>query len=385
MFNLVAIDMEPSNALIEAIRAAWENGDAFWVVDQRLRHKAKSELISAVKPRSIVSSESGVVLLDDSVPMMEGDALVVATSGTTGSPRFVVHTMESLLFSANAVHEFLNFVPGADHWLACLPLAHIGGLGVVIRSILTSSKLSVIKGPDPNAIDKANQEGANFVSLVKSVLDRINADSWSQIVIGGMAPPSELAQNIHYTYGLSESGGGIVYDGLPLTGVEIKLDELKRVTIRSKSLLRSYREGSTNNEMQAGLNPKDNDGWFITSDIGEIGTDGKLKILGRLDDVINSGGEKIWPDQVEEVIRAELSLTEVAVIGLPDDKWGEIVVVVLTKGETEVTLHDIGQAVEHSIGSWAKPRQLIQVDELPKTSIGKVSRKLLRTLLSDRY
>ncbi len=384
MSNLVAIDMDPSKALVEAIRAAWERGDAFWVIDQRLSHKAKSELISAIKPYSVVSTHSGEVLLEDSVPVMEGDALVVGTSGTTGFPRFVVHTMESLLFSANAVHEYLNFTPSSDHWLACLPLAHIGGLGVVIRSILTSSKLSIIKGPDPDAIKRANQDGANFVSLVKSVLDRINPESWTQIVIGGMSPPSGLAKNIHYTYGLSESGGGVVYDGVPLKGVEIKLDELKRVNIRSKSLLRSFREGSTKNEMQVGFDPKNSDGWYITSDIGEIGADGRLKILGRLDDAINSGGEKIWPDLVEEVIKSELNLTEVAVLGLPDDKWGEVVVVVVTKDVTNIALHDIGQVVTQSIGSWAKPRKLFQLDELPKTSIGKVSRKSLKALLSER-
>jgi O-succinylbenzoic acid--CoA ligase len=170
---------------------------------------------------------------------------------------------------------------------------------------------------------------------------------------------------------LTETGSGVVYDGRPLDGVEVDVDGgTGEIRLRAPMLLRAYRDGSV---------PFDPDGWFRTGDIGSFGADGRLEVTGRRSDLIISGGENIWPDPVEEAIRAHPGVDDVAVAGRPDAEWGEVVVawVVPADAANPPSLADLRALVAERVARFAAPRRLVITSELPRTSIGKVRRDQL--------
>ena len=193
------------------------------------------------------------------------------------------------------------------------------------------------------------------------------------IVLGGAAPPEDVAQNVVSTYGLTETGSGVVYDGLPLDGVEVDVGPHGMISIRGPMLLRCYRDGS---------DPKDERGWLPTGDVGAIGADGRLKVLGRLDELIVSGGENVWPEAVEEVLAHHPGVAECAVAGLSDSEWGARVAAFVVQGDgPQVTLEALRELVRDTLGAVAAPKELIVVSELPRTTLGKVRRGELASLV----
>jgi len=305
----------------------------------------------------------------DGAEVEDGDALVVATSGTTGVPKGVVLTHDAVIASAVATSARLG-VTDDDVWLACLPLSHVGGLSVVTRAIATATSLIVHDGFDASAVDDAAHRGATLVSLVATAMRRIDSNSLRRIVLGGARPPDDLPANVVTTYGMTETGSGVVYDGRPLDGVEVGIDDDGEIRLRCPMMLRAYRDGTR---------PFDDDGWFATGDLGEFAADGRLVVHGRRDDMINTGGEKVWPARVEAVIGADPSVAAVAVAGVDDAEWGERVVawIVPAKSSSLPTLESIRSSVGASLPMYMAPREIRLVDTLPTTSSGKVLRHQL--------
>jgi O-succinylbenzoic acid--CoA ligase len=347
MRRIVVVEAVGDDSFVRALQQAWDDGDAVLPVDPRLPPPARAALVAAMRP-------------DDGVE--DGDALVIATSGTTGEPKGVVLTHDAIAASARATSERLQVDPGRDHWLACLPLAHVGGLSVVTRAVLTGTPLTVTPSYDDST-------GATLVSLVATQLRRIDPSPWRRIVLGGARPPEELPPNVTVTYGMTETGSGIVYDGAALDGVDVRVDE-GEISVRGPMLLRCYRDGA---------DPKDPDGWLRTGDAGDIDNDGRLSVLGRIGDVIVTGGEKVWPDAVEAVLRRHQKVADVAVAGRPDPEWGERVVafVVSAKRANPPSLDELRLAVKAELPGYTAPRQLVLVSELPRTPLGKVQRARL--------
>ena len=219
----------------------------------------------------------------------DGDALVVATSGSTGAPKGVVLTHDAIAASAEATSRRLE-VTTDDHWLACLPLSHVGGLSVVTRALHTGTRLTVLPGFDADAVAAV---GATLVSLVATALRRIDPSIFRTIVLGGSRPPADRPPNTVTTYGMTETGSGVVYDGVPLDGVEVRLDDDAEVWLRGPMLMRCYRDGSS---------PFDADGWLPTGDLGRWLDDGRLHVDGRRGDLIITGGENVWPEAVEAIL-----------------------------------------------------------------------------------
>ncbi len=154
--------------------------------------------------------------------MEEGDALVVATSGTSGQPKAAVLTHDAVAASAEATSVRLGVDPDRHTWMACLPSAHIGGLAVVTRAIVTGTPLIVLPGFEAETVEEAGRSGrVTHVSLVATALQRLDPSVFDCVLLGGSRVPEELPPNVVATYGMTETGSGVVYDGWPLDGVEV--------------------------------------------------------------------------------------------------------------------------------------------------------------------
>ncbi len=349
--RLVALDLPGGPDFVVALRRIWDAGDAAFPVDQRLPPAAKADVLAAMRVGEEVEP---------------GDALVVATSGSTGTPRGVVLTHDAVAASAMATSDRLA-VRDDDHWLACLPLSHVGGLSVVTRALHRDVRLTVLPGFDAERVMGA---GATLVSLVATTLPRIDPGRFRTIVLGGSRPPADRPPNTVTTYGMTETGSGVVYDGRPLDGVEVRIDEPGdedgEILVRGPMLLRCYRDGE---------DPKDAAGWLPTGDLGRWLPDGRLHVAGRRAELIITGGENVWPETVEGALGDHPAVAEVLVRGVPDEEWGQVVeaVVVPRPGSTP-TLDALRAHVKERHPAFVAPRRLVLVDSLPRTALGKPRR-----------
>ncbi|MFN6120269.1 MAG: AMP-binding protein [Actinomycetes bacterium] len=368
MQRLVAIDLPGGPAFTTAVRRAWDEGDAVLPVDPRLPPIARDALLRTMRPVAL-TDHTGEHLLDGGLPVEPGDALVMPTSGSTGQPKGVVLTHEALTASARSTSRRLG-VTTEDHWLACLPLAHIGGFSVLTKAWDAGTRLTVLPGFDAAAVTAAARDGATLVSLVATALRRIDPSLFRLIVLGGSRPPADRPANTVTTYGMTETGSGVVYDGVPLDDVEVQVAADGEILVRGPMLLRCYRDGST---------PVDDQGCLHTGDLGHWRPDGRLHVEGRRGDLIVTGGEKVWPEVVEAELRRHPAVTDVAVAGVDDPEWGQRVVawVVAADPATSPTLDELRRLVTERHPPYVAPRALVRVAAIPRTALGKVVRAAL--------
>jgi O-succinylbenzoic acid--CoA ligase len=281
--------------------------------------------------------------------------LVVPTSGSTGEPKLVELTPSCLLASGAATASVI----GEGRWWLQLPVTHIAGLQVVIRSGFAPS---------------LDAEGCDYTSLVPTQLVRMLEDprlpALKAVLLGGAAAAPTLLEaarargiNVITTYGMSETSGGCVYDGTPLPGVSV--DVADRIVLTGPVVARGYLGGARF------------DGRFVTSDVGRL-VDGRLEVLGRADDLINTGGEKVAPLAVEQALAEHPSVVEVAVVGRPDPEWGaRVVACVVLRGP--LALDEARDWVGARLSRVAAPRELVVLEALPLLPGGKVDRLRLST------
>ena len=350
---------------MDALRRVWDAGDAALPLDQRWPAPARADLVERMGAAAVVGRDGERSRTSVGRPVEPGDALVVATSGSTGRPKGVVLTHAAIGASAIATSARLG-VGSDDHWLACLPLSHVGGLSVVTRALATGTPLTVLPGFDADDVDASD---ATLVSLVATALARIDATRWRAIVLGGARPPDDRPPNAVTTYGLTETGSGVVYDRRPLDGVEVRIVD-GEVQLRCPMLLRCYRDGS---------DPRTPDGWFPTGDLGELDDDGLLTVHGRRGDLIITGGENVWPEPVEAALRGHPAVADVAVIGVDDPDWGQRVtaLVVPVDAGRPPSLDDLRDHVKATMPAYAAPRAMALRSTLPRTSLGKLRRSEL--------
>ena len=366
VLELVAIDLPGGPLYVKVLQDAWDRGDAVLPLDQRLSTKAKAAVLEQLVPTA-VEGPGGRTRLPGGRPVDPGDALVVATSGTTGAAKGVVLTHQAIAASAKATSDRLGVDPDRHKWLACLPLNHVGGMSVVTRSLLTGTPVTVLPGFDADEVRSRSGPDV-LVSLVRTALQRTGAGIFRTVLLGGSAPPPDLPANVVTTYGLTESGSGVVYDGVPLDGVEVAIDSRTgEIKLKGPMLLRCYRDGTE---------PFDDESWFRTGDSGRLDAAGHLVVDGRMSEIIITGGENVWPAAVEVALGSHPGVAEVAVTGRPDPEWGQKVVawVVPTEASNPPSLPDLREVVAEKIAPFAAPRELVIVAALPRTSIGKVRR-----------
>ena len=382
--HLVAVILAPPDAA-DAVRQVWDRAGAVVVLDPA--HPRLGDLIAAVDPTDVVDG-SGRHSRPDGRPVDPSVGAVVATSGTTGEPRFVELTTAGLVASAAAVHHALDVDPARDRWLACLPLTAVAGLAIVARAHTTGTPLSVQPRFDPALVAAAAAE-CSLVSLVPTTLARLlDADAtaaarFRRVLLGGAPIPAALRArasaagvNVVTTYGLTETGGGCVHDGHELEGVEIDCaPDSSEVLVRGTVVMRGYRKDSTNAE-----EPWRGD-WLRTGDVGRRDQDGRLEIVDRLKDLIITGGVNVSPTAIESAYASTAGIAEIAIVGEPDPEWGERVVacIVPTEATDPPSLADVRSAgAAAGLRAAELPRALRFVAAIPRTPSGKVLRRLLR-------
>jgi o-succinylbenzoate---CoA ligase len=378
MPNLIALDMPGGPEFLVALTTIWERGDAAFCVDQRLPTPARHAVLTAIAPTHIRSVDGSEISWPGGRGVEEGDALVLASSGTTGAPKGIVLTHDAVAASAEASSERLE-VTASDHWLACLPLSHVGGLSVVTRALHIGTRLTVHPGFDPDAVMAS---GATLVSLVATALGRVDPTRFRKILLGGAAPPEHFPPNAVTTYGMTETGSGVVYDGIPLDGVEIEIrphgsearTDPGEIWVRAPMLLRCYRDGR---DPDHDSDPRDAHGWFGTGDLGRLSSDGRLTVQGRAGDLIITGGENVWPEQVERVLATHHDVADVAVTGRPDPEWGQRVVAFVVPGSQAPDLQALRDHVRAELPAYCSPRELVLLTEIPRTALGKITRHRL--------
>ena len=301
--------------------------------------------------------------------------LIVPTSGSTGVPKGVMLTAACLTASASAALERLG---GPGSWLLALPVTHIGGLQVLLRSLLTSGEPAV-----GEVDDVALPPGRRYVSLVPTQLRRLLAASspalptFDAVLLGGAAaPPALLRQardagvRVVTTYGMSETSGGCVYDGTPLPGVTASVGVDGRICLTGDLVGRGYRlRPDLTAQAFAGRT-------FITGDVGRLDGD-RLVVEGRADDLVVTGGEKVAPLAVEAALADHPGVAEVAVVGVPDEDWGQRVVAFVVPGGAGISLEQARAHVAARVSRVAAPRELRLVEALPLVPSGKIDRAAL--------
>jgi O-succinylbenzoic acid--CoA ligase len=368
MPDLVALTDPPGPAWADSLMRWWDAGAAVLPVDDRLPPAARADLLDRLRP-TLLASGTDVSHRPDGIPVEPGDALVMATSGTTGDPKGVILTHDAVRAAARATNEALAVDPSTDRWIACLPLAHVGGLGVVTRALLSATPVTILQGFSADAVTtEARRHNSMLISLVATALRRVDPTLFRVIVLGGDVPPDDPPPNAKITYGLTETMGGCVYDGVPLSGTIIEVTSDGEVLLTSPSLARAYRDGHTERPITSP---------FPTGDSGRLQADGRLVVDGRLDDVIVTGGEKVWPGAVEAVLGTHPKVRQVAIIGRPDAEWGHRVVAVVVPADPDdpPTLSALRAAAAERLPAYALPKESELTDSLPTTALGKLRRR----------
>ncbi len=332
--------------------------------------------------------------LDQPVPAEV--AAVVATSGSTGTPRAVLLSAGSLLASAHAAMRRLDG-PGA--WVLALPVSSVGGLQVLIRAAMAGFepvRIDLRGGFRPDAFAVAARAlpvgWPHYTSLVPTQLRRIvdaggpaldALANFNAVLVGGGALGPELRGaaeqagiRIVSTYGMTETSGGCVYDGIPLEGVHVQAQP-SGLRIGGDVLALGY-HGEPDLTRASFV-----DDWFLTQDAGQVDDNGVLTVSGRIDDVIISGGVNVAANAVEEALLSRADIAEAAVLGRPDPEWGQAVVaLVVTMAGASPDVAEVRSYVSARLGRAAAPRDLIVVPALPRLHSGKLDRVAAQLAIS---
>lgn len=379
--DLVAVPSSIGPRWLHLVEDAWKARAALLPVDERLGEPEREALLERARP-TVVLDETAAFTRREPGPLLSPETMFVFhTSGTSGTPKLVELSRHAIRAAVDASTKALG-ATARDTWVSCLTPAHVGGMLVLLRGVFLGATVRVVERSSPELVAQAR---GHLVSLVPTMLARLldaglDLSTYRAILVGGGGLRPELRARaeaarapIVETYGLTESCGGVVYDGTPLTGTDVRIRD-GLVELRGPTLMTGYLRdpASTSDAVTT-------DGWLRTGDAGEIDDDGRLRVFGRVDDVVNTGGENVWPHEVEAALATHAAVADVAVAGRADPEWGQRIVAFVVPADVSAppSLDDLRDHVGSRIARFKAPRELVLLDAIPRTASGKVRRAAL--------
>ncbi len=365
--------------LIDPLAAALDGaGPAILPLDAGLPAARLRQLLGAFRPDVVVGPDGDATVRSDGQGTAPDTAVVIGTSGSTGEPKGVELSAAALLHSARASLARVGALPG-ERWLCCLPPAHVAGLQVLVRSLVSGTRPAVAARAGAAALAGS---GCAHVSVVPAQLARLLGEpggaralaAFSSVLVGGAAAAAGLLARARAagvravtTYGMTETCGGCVYDGVPLDGVRVRAGGDGRLRISGPVLMNRYRGGPDLGEE------------FVTSDLGFV-ADGRVTVRGRADDVINTGGHKVVPGEVAAALESCPGVREVVVVGRPDPEWGERVTAVVVPADPDdpPSLELLRTHVRERLPRYASPGEVVLTEAIPVLPSGKPDLASLR-------
>lgn len=342
--------------------------DPTWTLTELMAHLTKA----------ITSTGAALALTQSQIKFVDSEiSLVVATSGSTGISKDVSISASALVASAQSSNKYLGAKAG-QRWSLLLPLTHIAGINVVVRSIELGSVPIDLRGA------KESYPDVDFTSIVPTQLYRaLNNDAAllqhlknaKAVLVGGGKLSSKLREdaqkfgiNVIESYGMTETTGGCIYDGAPLEGTSFEIGSDGRIRISGNCLASGYL--GARKLWQESFDGK----WFTTSDLGAI-ENGKLRVISRIDDVVVTGGENISLIAIENAIKKAFLKSDVAAFSVNDSEWGNAIHLAIA-GEL-IAEEKIQETIQTALGRAAKPKVIHFLDKIPLSSLGKVDRQAL--------
>lgn len=344
--------------------------------------------------------------------VLEETMTIIYTSGTTGKPKGVMLTYGNHWWSA--VGSSLNLgLRDDDCWLACLPFFHVGGLSLLMKNIMYGMRVLLVLKYDPDFIHEALQtRGVTMISVVSKMLtdllERLQEDTYSPslrcVLLGGGPAPRPLLETcvakgipVYQTYGMTETSSQICTlaadymltkvgsAGKPLFPCQLRIEQGGReasvgtageIVVKGPNVTGGYfnREEATRASIH--------DGWLHTGDIGYLDEDGFLYVLDRRSDLIISGGENIYPAQIEEVLLMHPAVLEAGVVGVSDERWGQVPVAFVVKSK-EITAEELIAFCEDKLARYKVPKEVHFLSDLPRNASKKLLRRELRQLAEE--
>ena len=372
-----------------------------------------AEALRGVAPIAPYAVGSPPPSLPPFAELPEDLAVVVGTSGSTGTPKLAMLTTSALAASIGATHRHLG---GPGQWLLAMPAHHIAGLQVLLRGLVAGTRTITLDTSFTidgfiDATRRLDPDERHYTALVPTQVARLLAHCegpdalrrFDAILVGGAALPPRLRASVDEagvvlvaTYGMSETAGGCVYDGTPIPGTRLRIEDDGRILLGTAALASGYLDDPARTA-ESFVIDEDGTSWFRTDDHGHLLPDGRLQVDGRLDDLINTGGLKVAPRIVEEAIASGFpEISEVVVVGVPDEQWGQRVSALLVMGTdrtvdpthtnpaTPPTLADMRDRLRGILPPEALPQQVATADALPTKGPGKPDRAAIVTLLAER-
>lgn len=385
--------LEPDDAGVRTLLALWRLGATPAPLNPRLTDREKHDAVASLEGREA-----------------EGAQVVLWTSGTAGRPRGVALSWAALAAHVDAASRHLGLDPARDAWLASLSLAHIGGLMVVVRALLTGSRLVALGTVGPEVIPGlltgvllpagAADRPVTHASLVPTQLLRlldVTGDApppgtFRCLLLGGAQTPRALLDRalaagwpVALTYGMTEMSSQVATAlpehvrakpgtvGRTLPGVELRIAEDGEILVRGPARASAYLDGTS---------VSDGEGWYRTGDLGRLDEAGDLWVTGRRSDRIVSGGVNVDAAEVEEVLRGHPAVADACVAGIADEEWGEVVAACVVPVAGEFDLDEVDGWLRERLSGPKRPRKWRFEAALPLNASGKVDRAAVRALLS---
>ena len=389
--------VDPERPFLRTVERVWTYGETY----DEVRSRLTSEVVIL---RPVLDADSvfaclagisggGTVLVgpgwDEPAEVdLAGASLVVFTSGATGAPKGVRLTADNLEAASVASIGHLGH-DESDTWLLAMPLNHVGGLSILVRSAFAGGSVRLLPGFDPESFAAAMREDVTMVSVVPTMLQRI-LDSHPgpyqglrSVLLGGGPIPAGLLERAGRatlptlpTYGMTETFGQVATlepgspparRAHPLPGIQLRIGSDRLIAVRGRQVSPGYLG-----------EPDRTDPWFVTGDLGELDSDGALRVLGRADTVIVTGGENVDPARVEATLREHTAIDDVLLVGLPDEHWGSVVACLYVG---EVSPGEAGLWLGQRLPVFMVPKRWLAVDRIPTTALGKPDRSAARGLL----